>query len=399
MMTFLLGLHKKYKRFQTQSDDVADSLLILNFERLSSVGYVAIPVHILHILLFWNSSTGTQREIVWRNGIILSHSFLMVFMVGLILVSSNLVVKRHTRKAMLITQWASLATILFGGVVIVTLDQLVTPNVTPFLVICTITAMVYLLRPIQAVFVYGAIFICYAWAIGLTQLDQAILLSNRVNGVTAIGIAIALSMILWRSATVTKSQENQLMLQKKELEEKNSTLKEYAFFDALTGLYNRRFFHEMMTKEQAQMQRDGAQAALLILDIDHFKHVNDKHGHPAGDMVLAKIGEILTTRLRKGDIVSRWGGEEFLCCLFNVKFSKIYDIAEGLKEAIAGTEFEQSLKKFTITVSIGISVLDPIHDLEFEQAYQNADQALYIAKSAGRNCIKVCKNIEKLLED
>lgn len=399
MKQFLSSLHKKYKLRQRQTHQVSDSLLKVNFDRLSLIGYVAIPVHILAILLFWDTPTVTSNEVIWRNGIILSHGILMVFMIGLILVTHNLPAERRTRKVMLIIQWVSLAVILFAGVIIVTLDQIVTPNVTPFLDICTITAMAYLLRPIQAVIVYVVIFGSFAWAIGITQIDQAILLSNRVNGISAIGIAIALSTILWRASVVTKLQEQQLLFQQKELEDKNGLLEQYAFYDMLTGLYNRRIFYEMIAKEQAKMQRDGTQAVLFLLDVDQFKQVNDLYGHPSGDIVLAKIGEILTTRLRKGDLISRWGGEEFLCCLLDTKLSETCAVADELRTAIAEVIFEQTTEKFSITVSVGVSLLDPTQGVGFEQAYQKADQALYAAKSAGRNRVEICDNLEKLLLD
>lgn len=394
---FLSGLYEKNQNQQKQILQVADDLLELNFERLSVVGYIAAPVNLLHVLIFWSSSTESPKEVIWRNGIIISHAILMVFMIGLILATCYLTPSRRTPKVMLIIKWASLAIILLAGVVIVALDQLVTPNITPFLVICSITAMVYLLRPIQAVLLYLIVFAGYAWAIGMTQVDQAILLSNRVNGITAIGIAITLSIILWRTAMVTKLQEHQLLTQNKELEEKKTLLEQYAFYDKLTGLYNRHMFYEMIEKEQAHMRREGTQAILLLLDIDHFKRVNDLYGHPAGDKVLTGIGYILTSRLRKCDLISRWGGEEFLCCLTNTKLSESYTIANNLREMIAKAEFENLSEKSTVTVSIGVSILSPAKGIDFERAYQNVDRALYSAKTGGRNRVEICPKLEKFL--
>ena len=399
MKSFLSDLYEKYQKQELQNQLVADDLLELNYQRLSVVGYVAASANILSIFLFWNNIAETPKEVIWRNGVILSHIITLIFMIGLVLVTRYLPPSKRTPKAMRAVQWLSLVILLLSGVVLVTLDQLVTTNVTPFLVICTIAAVIYLLKPIHAVLVYAVVFAGYAWALGITQTDQAILLSNRVNGISATGIAITLSVILWRVAAITKLQERKLLLQNIELEERKSLLEQYAFFDKLTGLFNRHIFYEMIEKEEARLQRERTQAVLLLLDIDHFKRVNDLYGHPAGDKVLAAIGGILGNRLRKGDIISRWGGEEFLCCLTNTKLSKVHFVANSLKDAIAEAKFEQISNEIAVTVSIGMSIMDPVQDIDFEKAYQNADKALYAAKSGGRNRIEICPGLENLLSD
>lgn len=391
MRQFFLDLYKKHKQFQAQSDEVAEHLLVANFERLSFIGYIAIPVHLLHILLFWNFS-GTRNEMMWRNGIILSHSVLLAFMVGLVGIT-RYVGERRTRKVMVFIIWATITVMLLAGVAIVAIDQLVTTNVTPFLIMCTITSMLFLLRPTQAMFVYITAYLLYAWGLGLTQTDQAVLLSNRVNGITAVGIAIALSVILWRSAVIAELQERALKRQKRELEEKNAKLREYAFFDGLTGLYNRKTSYELIKKSQEQMQRNGSSAIILLVDIDYFKRINDQYGHLVGDQVLEKLGKVLAAHFRKGDIVARWGGEEFLCCLFDVKLSYAHAIAEDLRRVISEIKVEGVA--VAVTASIGVSVLDPKRGFDFEKAYQNADEALYVAKESGRNRVEIHRSVEE----
>lgn len=387
---FLSKLYRQYKEFQKTSHDLTNVLMNINFDRLSIIGYIAVPVHALHIILFWNfTGNGTQNEIYWRNGIILSHAVLLIYMTGLILVTRYFSGHRRNLRVMQITLWATLIVILLAGIAIVTIDQLITTNITPFLLIYVITAMVFLIPSVQAFFLYVVTYGIYVWAIGLTQTDPAVLLSNRVNGLTSVGVATALSIILWRSMVITKSQERLLKQQKRKLEEQNAQLSEYAFFDPLTGLYNRRIFYELISKEEEKMMRENTWAVFLILDIDHFKQINDKYGHYAGDKVLENIGKVLSTRLRKEDIVCRLGGEEFLCCLMKPRLSEIGAIAESLRKTIEEMEIEVGQARIKVTASIGLSVLAPAENIKFKQAYKNADDALYLAKESGRNRVEI----------
>lgn len=107
--------------------------------------------------------------------------------------------------------------------------------------------------------------------------------------------------------------------------------------------------------------------------------------------MLQEVGKVLATRFRKEDITARWGGEEFLCCLFNVKLSDIHVIAEDLRKAVAAIKVEGV--NDTVTASIGVAVLDPKGGTDFEKAYHNADEALYFAKEAGRNRVEIYPSV------
>jgi len=160
---------------------------------------------------------------------------------------------------------------------------------------------------------------------------------------------------------------------------------EMSVVDELTKLYNRRYFIEALEGEFERANRYGTDMALIMMDLDYFKRINDTYGHLAGDMVLSEIGKILREHVRRNDIACRYGGEEFAVILPNASRDNIYAAYERFREMVSKQPFEYETKKFHITVSIGIAFSNDaelINDL-----LVHADQALYQAKERGRNKI------------
>lgn len=171
-------------------------------------------------------------------------------------------------------------------------------------------------------------------------------------------------------------------------------LKASAFKDGLTGLYNRKFLDEYLKKLVPQIRREEINVAVLMLDMDHFKAVNDEYGHDAGDIVLKELAKILSENVRESDIVVRYGGEEFMIILIDVTNETFaMQVANKLKTKVSENEINlyagNKLKK---TISIGLS-LYPQDSTSFEVILKNADIALYEAKNSGRN--QVVRYIEK----
>ena len=164
--------------------------------------------------------------------------------------------------------------------------------------------------------------------------------------------------------------------------------------DALTGLVNRRRFDELATYEIARSQRTGAPLALLLLDLDHFKQVNDGFGHGTGDLVLRAFAESAQSVLREIDIIARWGGEEFAVLMPQTGQQPAIAVAERVRrmaESLAVMPRSGLLDATTpvhITVSIGVVVMEAC-ELSLEAMIHLADQGLYAAKVAGRNCVAV----------
>lgn len=164
-----------------------------------------------------------------------------------------------------------------------------------------------------------------------------------------------------------------------ELIEMNAILVELSFTDKLTGLKNRRFFQEKLEEYFTRYSQSGESFSLCIIDIDHFKKVNDTYGHQTGDYVLEKLASILKLSARQEDITARYGGEEFILLLPSTGISDARVIAENLRQSIACSTWEMG----QITVSIGIATISKADsDITL---LQKADQALYASKEQGRN--------------
>jgi diguanylate cyclase (GGDEF)-like protein len=178
------------------------------------------------------------------------------------------------------------------------------------------------------------------------------------------------------------------------LHEKNLELKQQSVRDPLTGLYNRRHFQEFMRNHQ-QVEKRGAGTsgeeivgALFLLDVDHFKHINDTHGHAAGDAVLRSISDGLREILRETDMIVRWGGEEFLAFLPAIPRSGLDEVARRLLTGISASAIEFQGQALSVDVSIGFAPFPLAPDgepLPWERAVNLVDMALYLAKGHGRN--------------
>lgn len=176
----------------------------------------------------------------------------------------------------------------------------------------------------------------------------------------------------------------QLVRQLEEIQELQSRLQEQAIRDALTGLYNRRYLDETLPRELSRAKRDGYPLALIMLDIDHFKQVNDTYGHSAGDEVIRSLGEIIRQGAREGDIACRYGGEEFVIALPRMNVAAALERAEKLRAQAQAIEVQHGDFKICFTISAGTSGY-PDHATDYGNLMEYADLALYKSKSDGRN--------------
>lgn len=172
----------------------------------------------------------------------------------------------------------------------------------------------------------------------------------------------------------------------RELREKNALLEQLAVTDPLTGLYNRRHFFDAMKEHMALSMRHRFNIACLIMDIDHFKAINDTWGHSAGDDILRKFGSLLNSRRREGELLARYGGEEFAICLFNTGPDKAYQAGERFRNLVRDYGFSSPhYPPLQVTVSIGIAIYPLDGILTPDDLVRAADSALYMAKGEGRD--------------
>jgi diguanylate cyclase (GGDEF)-like protein len=157
-----------------------------------------------------------------------------------------------------------------------------------------------------------------------------------------------------------------------------------ASIDMLTGLMNRRAFMPAIRNEVARGKRYGHPLCVLLLDVDHFKQINDRFGHAAGDLVLGAVGKLLSTTLRGSDYAARWGGEEFVVALTNTDVEGGRLAAERARVAVESLDIDDGKgEPIAVTASVGLASLQP--DESVEQLMDRADRAMYAAKYAGRN--------------
>ncbi len=156
--------------------------------------------------------------------------------------------------------------------------------------------------------------------------------------------------------------------------------------DHLTGLYNRHYLQETLEREIARAMRSEQSVSIMIMDVDHFKRVNDSYGHKVGDLVLRALGDLLKSSIRAGDIPCRYGGEEFIIVMPNVPLSIAHERAAHISSRINELRVPHEDVHLQVTVSVGVATI-PQHGLNGEDVLLRADRALYRAKELGRNRI------------
>ncbi|MDH3407439.1 MAG: GGDEF domain-containing protein [Gammaproteobacteria bacterium] len=169
-------------------------------------------------------------------------------------------------------------------------------------------------------------------------------------------------------------------------------LEQESITDPLMGIYNRRYLDRCLSTEIARATRYGIPLSVLLLDIDHFKRINDSYGHQVGDVVLAELAQVIVNTVRTTDVVMRYGGEEIMVMAPSTPLKTAANLAARLRKTIEHKSLEvpvklhPKLKKLNITVSIGVACFGQnAHD--FQTLIQSADDALYRAKKKGRNCV------------
>jgi diguanylate cyclase len=367
-------------------------IAITNIERICFMMPILVLMHLVHVVIFLAALIDEGVDVwdithQWRMGLIWTHGFMALAGVGggltaLIIRKKNLENSLPGRVFVTATAFSYL---LFGAVLCI-IDQLVTGAISPYLVTSVAVALIIIMPPNISALLYLAVYLVFYFALPLTQMNSEILLSVRVNGISAAGIGLGVAVTIWRSKSVNLFQGMIIETHTREIVEKNRQLEYMAGTDMLTGLYNRMRFTEFMEREISRIRRTGGEACLIILDLDHFKTVNDKFGHPSGDMVLKLIAGAIIKQLRSTDILARFGGEEFAVLLPDTSIGGGLKAAEKIRHAIQRCSFPGLMENYHVTASCGLARLG--NATSFDMVYQEADEALYRAKNSGRNRIE-----------
>lgn len=267
------------------------------------------------------------------------------------------------------------AMMIYGFLLITlsTLDHINSNEISTFIILMLVSAIVYhentkIILPLLLLFCLNMI------------LNLLIFSSDALSLVRIIDV-IVYSLIAIALSFTTGKSHYYLYKISRDLKKKSLALEEISFKDSLTGIYNRRYLFSMLENEQKRFKRHRCPFSIILMDIDHFKLVNDKWGHIAGDSVLSEMGKILKQEFRSEDASGRYGGEEFLIILIGTPLDSAYNVAERLRIKIENRDFPMVEK--TITASFGVAEYSEKDEIEGFIA--RADSKLYLAKEKGRN--------------
>ena len=373
---------------EDQKATVINDINVTNLERMKLILIIFIIVEILFILFndipyLINHSS----NVIWNDSkyFILHSLNVIVSFVGLILIK---VLTKYSKNKFRLMNKLLIPTltilILSSMAMINALDQAKPGNVSSvFIANLIIFSSIIMLRAPLNLAVYSIPFLAYLSGLVIFQNDINLLVTNIINGLIFFLAIIIISTGIYNS-NYEKIAQNII------LREINTKLNYISSHDSLTKLLNRRSFSNNVSEKMRMVGKSKKIATLILIDVDHFKHVNDKFGHSVGDMVLKEISNIITKHIKTTtDLATRWGGEEFLIFLFETSINESYVLAENIRQEIQNKVFVTDKFQIQITASFGISLLKDNFSKSFDTSFKSADIALYKAKNQGRNRIVI----------
>ena len=369
--------------FREAGQATSQASLKININRLCFATVIAIPMHTGFMLYFALSGDHHRDGLVsvWQTGLVAAHSVMLIVMLITGILARHFR-KSHTSRYSFLLPYAFAIIVFAAGLSITAVDQLVNAGIAPFMTAAIIIGTVLLIRPYHATVLFVLFYLIFFFMIGLSNHESSIIISYRINGLTITLVGYLLSVLMWRNQT-------QVVIQQEKIKQQKDELARLAFYDPLTGLANRRLFDELVNREIDKMKQDGTTSSLVIFDIDHFKSINDQHGHIAGDVILKQLTAHVKENIRSTDSIARFGGEEFIILMPHTSTLEARNVAEKLREALSQHDFLTGNKKVRLTASFGVSELSAVNNAQAGHFYAEADQALYFAKNSGRNRVEV----------
>lgn len=255
----------------------------------------------------------------------------------------------------------------------------------------------FLIMSLLSVFFISAIALSdhlLAFCLHITPPVFTVLLLDKGEHLPLILLNIALPLIGFSLQHLMRRRVDNFTLRlMNQLYQEKEAFSDLSMLDPLTGLYNRRGLKNRLDNI---LENNAGSHYVLLLDIDHFKAYNDNYGHTMGDQALARVSVAIRDAVRSRDVVTRYGGEEFLVLMTNVNSSIAMKLAERIRQYVVDLEIPHRFNEKVsthVTISAGIA---PVYDNEFDQAVANADRALYRAKSQGRNTIIAWEDLPKV---
>ena len=344
---------------------------------------VLLALNLLHVLVFALLRFDDPLRSAWAQQIAWAHGCMAMVMAAAGWLARR--ARAGTEPVGAVRQLPEAVSALVVGwaVVLTVMDQAVSSSINPFINAAVGVSIVFLLRPKVALVLLVSGWCALAWALGWTTDNPALLATNRMNAASASALALMVSVLLWRRYVQTELLQRALADTNRQLERQRTELESLARRDSLTGLLNRREFVRQAELALAQAHRQGTALSLLMLDLDHFKNINDRFGHPAGDEVLQQVAGLMAAAVRQTDSVARFGGEEFVLLLPDTPAANAMHLAEKLRAQVADSPVPSV--GVAVTASIGLASMAPGQQVSLDVLLQQADQAMYQAKRQGRN--------------
>ncbi|NRT87296.1 GGDEF domain-containing protein [Clostridium beijerinckii] len=372
---------------EDQKATVINDINVTNLERMKLILIIFIIVEILFILFndipyLINHSS----YVIWNDGkyFILHSLNVIVSFIGIILI--KLLTKYSKNKFRIMNKLLipTLTILILSSMAMISaLDQAKPGNVSSvFIANLIIFSSIIMLRAPLNLAVYSIPFLAYLSGLVIFQNDINLLVTNIINGLIFFLAIIIISTGIYNS-NYEKIAQNII------LREINTKLNYISSHDSLTKLLNRRSFSNHVSEKMRMVGKSKKIATLILIDVDHFKHVNDKFGHAVGDMVLKEVSNIIIKHIKTTNLATRWGGEEFLIFLFESSINEAYVLAENIRQEIQNKVIVTDKFQIQITASFGISLLKDNFSKSFDTSFKSADVALYKAKNQGRNRIVI----------
>lgn len=388
-----------WQAWHAQHNQVRSQAMAENLKRLPWIFSAVIPLFLVGAWVGWQQQAHARsayaefaRLYVWVDLGAVAWMLLLLMILAL--------GRRRARLASL-TRWMPeyvTGQFLLLGLVMSVLSQNSLPSASMYVLTCVVSGGLLLVRPALGGCMYAASYGLFFWGIGHTEsLPSAFVVIERLYGFAAAVSGWVVSLVLWRWFATAELLRREVEHQSQELAQRNAELarqqellQDLVQHDSLTGLLNRRAFTQQAQLLCQRAARDGSTLAVVMLDLDFFKRVNDHYGHPAGDAVIIHMADVIRASVRDTDLAARVGGEEFMLVLPHSSADNAGVVAEKIRHQLAQAPLVlPSGQPVSMTVSAGVVACQPMDATHFEALYSAADGALYQAKQAGRNRVEV----------
>ncbi len=385
-MIFSLPSSGRLGHTAEQNERILRSICRTNYSRVFTLSLIIAALELLIIVLFDIRYMGRSDN--YGNALKRAYLFLHAGMLtaSVLFILYFLFTKNRKRSGVSVFERPLPGLYVFVVIILLVLTTLVDLTVTGKMVVFIygfiITSVILLARFPWNMVIFGipmALFV-------ICQVFLPITIESKVYSIINCSVVyimcVFLSTVLYRNFYLHR-------LKNIMLSEANHKLNHLATHDTLTELPNRRFFEKEMIREMGMIKRNKHGAFLMLLDIDHFKNINDRYGHLAGDMVLKKTADIINMEIRSIDIAARWGGEEFVLFLPATDAEQGRRAGERLRESISTCDFHVENCTIAVTASIGGVAIESGSTVILEEIFRETDKMLYIAKNNGRNMVVI----------